>query len=116
MASKIIITDTDEILQDLQKIAKDMSNKMAEKAKNDLNKAFDDVISNYYSIYEPRYYHRHGVGGLYRALISSKVSNSGVGNLYSRKAIMKVGSMDMPNYNKRVAKYGGHDVRFRTVC
>lgn len=115
MANTIKVAGAEDILSDLCKIANDMSNKMAEKAKDDLNKAFDDVVSNYYSVYEPRHYHRHGIGGLYRALISSNVSNGGIGKLYSRKAVMKVGSIDMPNYNKRVAKYGGHDAVFDLI-
>ena len=113
MASKIKVADAEDILLDLRKIANDMSNKMAEKAKSDMNKAFDDIVSNYYSAYEPNHYHRHGIGGLYRALISSNITNTG--DSHSRKAVMKVGSMNMPKYNKRVARYGGHDAVFDLI-
>lgn len=113
MANKVKLTDANDILSDLRKIANDISNKMAQKAESDMNKAFDEIVSNYYSTYEPKRYHRHGIGGLYKALIDSNVTNTETS--HSRKAVMKVGSMNMPNYNKRVAKYGGHDAVFDLI-
>lgn len=80
----------EDIKNDVREMARNITSEMTAKAEKDLIKAFDTVIDGFYAGHTPTSYKRHGIGGLYSALISHTIKNN--------TAIIKVGSMDMEDH------------------